>query len=371
MKSYRMVDFGAPLEAVESGTPEPTGTQVLLRVRATGVCHSDLHIWEGGYDLGFGRRMSLKDRGIAVPLTLGHETAGEVVAAGPEARGVRPGDVRLVYPWIGCGTCPVCRRGDENLCAKPRFLGVYCDGGYSDHITVPHPRYLLDLDGLDPVGAAPYACSGVTTYGALKKLGDLIAAEPIVVIGAGGLGLMSLSILKALGGKGAIVVDVDARKRRAALECGALAAIDGRDPDALSQITRAAEGPVRGVIDLVGSSESAALASTSCPRAASSSSSACSAAARHGRCPSSRSRPRPSRAATSATSGAARAHGTRSDGRGRAHPGHHPGTRRGECHARRPARRQPRRSCRPHALRTAGRVEKPNPVQTQTPDLEG
>ena len=259
MKSYRMVDFGAPLEAFESGTPEPTGTQVLLRVRAAGVCHSDLHIWEGGYDLGFGRRMSLKDRGIAVPLTLGHETAGEVVAVGPEARGVRPGDVRLVYPWIGCGTCPVCRRGDENLCAKPRFLGVYCDGGYSDHITVPHPRYLLDLDGLDPVSAAPYACSGVTTYGALKKLGDLIAAEPIVVIGAGGLGLMSLSILKALGGKGAIVVDVDARKRRAALECGALAAIDGRDPDALSQITRAAEGPVRGVIDLVGSSESAAL----------------------------------------------------------------------------------------------------------------
>src|SRR5829696_2500419 len=95
--------------------------------------------------------------------------AGEVVAVGPEARGVRPGDVRLVYPWIGCGTCPVCRRGDENLCAKPRFLGVYCDG-----ITVPHPRYLLDLDGLDPVSAAPYACSGVTTYGALKKLGDVM-----------------------------------------------------------------------------------------------------------------------------------------------------------------------------------------------------
>src|SRR5829696_8398651 len=97
MRSYRMVDFGAPLEAVESGTPEPTGTQVLLRVRAAGVCHSDLHIWKGGYDLGFGRRMSLKDRGIQVPLTLGHETVGEVVAAGPEARAVRPGEVRLIY----------------------------------------------------------------------------------------------------------------------------------------------------------------------------------------------------------------------------------------------------------------------------------
>jgi hypothetical protein len=79
----------------------------------------------------------------------------------------------------------------------------YCDGGYSDHITVPHPKYLIGLDGLDPVSAAPYACSGVTTYGALRKLSDVYPAEPIVVIGAGGLGLMCLSILKALGGKGA------------------------------------------------------------------------------------------------------------------------------------------------------------------------
>ncbi|HEX8168666.1 MAG TPA: alcohol dehydrogenase [Beijerinckiaceae bacterium] len=259
MRSYRMVDFGAPLEAVEAGTPEPTGTQVLLRVRAAGVCHSDLHIWEGGYDLGFGRRMSLKDRGIQVPLTLGHETVGEVVAAGPEARGVRAGDVRLVYPWIGCGACLVCRRGDENLCAKPRFLGVYCDGGYADHILVPDAKYLIDLTGLDPVAAAPLACSGVTTYGALNKLSNVFPAEPIVVIGAGGLGLMCLSILKALGGKGAIVVDIDERKRRAALDCGALAAVDGRDPQALAAIARAAGGPVRGVIDLVGSEQSAGL----------------------------------------------------------------------------------------------------------------
>ena len=203
--------------------------------------------------------MSLKDRGIRVPLTLGHETVGEVVAAGPEASGVRPGEVRLVYPWIGCGNCAVCARGDENLCVKPRFLGVYCDGGYSDHIVVPHPKYLIELDGLDPVSAAPYACSGVTTYGALRKLADVYPAEPIVVIGAGGLGLMCLSILKALGGKGAVVVDIDERKRRAALECGALAAVDGRDPEAISEITRTAQGPVRGVIDLVGSPQSAAL----------------------------------------------------------------------------------------------------------------
>jgi alcohol dehydrogenase, propanol-preferring len=109
------------------------------------------------------------------------------------------------------------------------------------------------------VSAAPYACSGVTTYGALRKLLDVYPAEPIVVIGAGGLGLMCLSILKALGGKGAVVVDIDERKRRAALECGALAAVDGKDPHVITEIARAAQGPVRGVVDLVGSPETAAL----------------------------------------------------------------------------------------------------------------
>jgi propanol-preferring alcohol dehydrogenase len=254
-----MVDFGAPLQAVESGTPEPTGTQVLLRVRAAGVCHSDLHIWEGSYDLGFGRRMSLKDRGIRVPLTLGHETVGEVVAAGPEATGVRPGEVRPRLPldrmW-GLRRLHTRRREPLLKAALPRGLR---DGGYSDHIVVPHPKYLIELDGLDPVSAAPYACSGVTTYGALRKLADVYPSEPIVVIGAGGLGLMCLSILKALGGNGAVVVDIDERKRRAALECGALAAVDGRDPEAISEITRTAQGPVRGVIDLVGSPQSTAL----------------------------------------------------------------------------------------------------------------
>ena len=78
----------------------------------------------------------------------------------------------LVYPWIGCGVCRVCRDGYENLCMKPRCLGVHCDGGYSDQIVVPNSKYLLPLDGLDPVAVAPYACSGVTTYSALKKLGS-------------------------------------------------------------------------------------------------------------------------------------------------------------------------------------------------------
>ncbi len=222
MKSFQVADFNAPLKEVDAPTPQPQGTQVLIKVKAAGVCHSDLHIWEGGYDLGHGRKpLSLKDRGVSLPRTMGHETVGEVVAFGPDVAAgdkgdLKIGDIALVYPWLGCGKCETCLGGDENMClVKPNSIGVYCDGGYADHMTVPHPKYLLNLKGLDPVTAAPYACSGVTTYSALKKV-ESVFHTPIVIFGAGGLGLMALSLLKAMGGKGAIVVDIDARKREAA-----------------------------------------------------------------------------------------------------------------------------------------------------------
>lgn len=260
MKSFRVTEFSGPLQEIDAPTPQPSGTQVLLKVKAAGVCHSDLHIWEGGYNLGPGRKpLSLKDRGVSLPLTMGHETVGEVVALGPDAAGVKVGEVRLVYPWLGCGKCPTCLAGEENMCLKPGAIGIYCDGGYADHLMVPHPRYLLDLKGLDPVTAAPYACSGVTTYSALRKI-EAFLGEPIVIFGAGGLGLMALSILKAMGGKGAIVVDIDASKREAAEKAGALATVDGAAPDALQQIMARAGGPIRGVIDLVGNSQTTGLA---------------------------------------------------------------------------------------------------------------
>ncbi len=264
MKSFQVADFNAPLKEVDQPTPEPSGTQVLVKVKAAGVCHSDLHIWEGGYDLGHGRqRLSLKDRGVSLPRTMGHETVGEVVAFGPDVKDsdkgdLKVGDVALAYPWLGCGKCASCLAGDENMCLKPASLGVYCDGGYADHMTVPHPKYLLNLRGLDPITAAPYACSGVTTYSALKKV-EKDFGTPIVIFGAGGLGLMALSLLKAMGGKGAIVVDIDARKREAAEQAGALATVDGKAPDALEQLMKKADEPIRAVIDLVGNAATAQL----------------------------------------------------------------------------------------------------------------
>ena len=263
MKSYDVCKCGAPLQMIERPTPKPAGTEVLLKVIAAGVCHSDLHIWDGYYDLGDGKKLHLQDRGVKLPLTMGHENVGEVVAVGPAAKGVAIGARALVHPWMGCGECKVCKRGDEQLCLKPRSVGVFSAGGYSDHMMVPHPRYLFDIGDLPPERAAPLACSGVTTYGALKKVGPLLLEEPVVIIGAGGLGLMCLGLLQKMGGKGAIVVDIDAGKREAAKKAGAQAVIDGGAKDAVQQIIAATGGGAWAVIDLVGSAQTTRLGADS------------------------------------------------------------------------------------------------------------
>src|ERR1700710_3280919 len=119
MKSFQVIDFNAPLQEVDQPTPQPLGTQVLIKVKAAGVCHSDLHIWEGGYDLGHGRKpLSLKDRGVSLPRTMGHETAGEILAFGPDAKetgGLKVGGGTLVSPWLGCGKCRVCLAGEGKM----------------------------------------------------------------------------------------------------------------------------------------------------------------------------------------------------------------------------------------------------------------
>ncbi len=259
MKSYDVCECGAPLRLMERPTPKPVGTEILLKVIAAGVCHSDLHIWDGYYDLGGGKRLKLSDRGVKLPLTMGHENVGEVVAVGPDAVGVKIGDRRLVHPWLGCGECAVCRRGDEQLCRTPFSIGVFRSGGYADHLLVPHPRYLFDIGGIAPEKAAPLACSGITTYGALKKVGPLLQEEPVVIIGAGGLGLMCLALHRAMGGKAAIVVDIDPVKREAARRAGAQAVIDGNTADAAKEIIEATKGGAWAVIDLVGASRTVQL----------------------------------------------------------------------------------------------------------------
>jgi alcohol dehydrogenase, propanol-preferring len=263
MRAWAVVENGQPLKELELPTPEPTGTQVLLEVTHCGVCHSDLHIWEGYYDIGGGQKMSLTDRGVTLPLAMGHEIVARVVKCGPDATGVKAGDVRIVYPWLGCGECENCRNEDDNMCSiKPLSLGVYQNGGYGTHVVAPHPRHLVDPGTLDPAVAATYACSGITVYSAIKKAMPLEPNQPIVLVGAGGLGLNAIAVLKAMKHQNIISVDVSAEKRDAAIKAGAVKAVDGNGDGAevTKRIIAAAGGPVPAVVDLVNGTATARFA---------------------------------------------------------------------------------------------------------------
>jgi len=249
-----MVAYGAPLEQTEVETPKPEGTEVLVRISHCGVCHSDLHMHDGYFDLGGGKQLDVTgDREL--PFTLGHEIAGTVEAVGPDAKGVAVGDKRVVYPWIGCGECDICARGDEHMCATTRHLGIYVDGGFADHVMVPHPRYLIDYDGVDPALACTYMCSGVTAYGSLKKVTVRGAGEPVMIIGLGGVGMMALQIALVLFDGPVLVADIDATKRDAALKAGAAEAFDPADPEARKAVLRQTGG-VAAALDYVGSEDS-------------------------------------------------------------------------------------------------------------------
>jgi propanol-preferring alcohol dehydrogenase len=261
MRAWAVVENGAPLKEIELPTPEPKGTEVLVEVTHCGVCHSDLHIWEGYYDIGGGKRMSLGDRGVTLPLAMGHEIVGRVAKLGPDAKGVKVGDLRIVYPWIGCGKCEKCLAEEDNMCAvAARSLGVYQNGGYGTHVIAPHPRHLIDPGTVDPAVAATYACSGITVYSAIKKVMPLPPDAPIVVVGAGGLGMNAIAVLKALKHRNIVVVDVSAEKRDAALKAGAAKAVDGSGEGVTKRIVEAAGGPVQAVIDLVNGTATARFA---------------------------------------------------------------------------------------------------------------
>ncbi len=250
----QIVEWGKPLEARDYPDPKPEGTQVLVKVEACGVCHSDLHIHEGYFDLGGGRKLELAKVGVKLPHTLGHEIVGEVVAVGPEAKGAKIGDKRLVHPWIGCGACEFCQRGEELLCSAMKSLGARTNGGYADHVMVPHPRYLIDFAGVPAELACTYTCSGVTAFSALKKLSALPERDIAVIIGAGGVGLNAVMLAKAVLKCRIVVADVDASKRAAALQAGASAVFDNGDPAAvakLKEMTSSGAG-AGGAIDFVG-----------------------------------------------------------------------------------------------------------------------
>lgn len=250
MISYQTSAPGAPLIEVESKTPEPQGSEVLIKTIACGVCHSDIHMHEGVFDLGDGKQLEVGREGMV----LGHEIFGEVIALGPDAQDAEIGDRRVVFPWIGCGECAACKRGDEQLCTPGCALGIAHAGGFADHVMVPHSRYLFDKGDVMDSLAATYACSGLTAYGALKKIGKLHEGDDIVIIGAGGVGMMAIQIARALG-MDPIVVDIDDDKLEAARALGVNRSYNSSELQTAKDI-RKTTGGAYAALDFVGAEAS-------------------------------------------------------------------------------------------------------------------
>jgi propanol-preferring alcohol dehydrogenase len=236
MKSAKIIEVNQPLQIEETKTPKPKGSQVLVKVRSSGVCHSDIHLWEGGYEGPQGQFLKTTDRGVKYPLTPGHEIAGVVDSLGEQTEGFAKNEKVLVYPWIGEGLCPACRTGEENLCDKPRSLGIYNDGGYAEYVLVPSYKYLIKLGNeIDTDTSAPLSCSALTAYGAVKN-GNLRPNDNVVIVGTGGLGLMAIQLAKAITGSRIIALDRDDKKLKAAKENGADDIINSQKEDAVKAV---------------------------------------------------------------------------------------------------------------------------------------
>ncbi|MEX3566720.1 alcohol dehydrogenase catalytic domain-containing protein [Micrococcus endophyticus] len=241
---------------------EPTGAGLVVDVTHAGVCHTDIHVREGGYDMGsLGFR---RTPGIDYPLAMGHEIAGVVSAVGPDVTERRVGDAVVVYPWLGCGECEVCATGMENLCMNAsRYMGIMRPGGYAAKVPVPHEKYAVPLDGVDPAWAATLACSGLTAVNAAEQVAGvegLRADDPVVVIGAGGVGLMVVAALVAQGQRNVTVLDRSDANFGEAVELGAVRGIVTTDETTPKGVLAELGAAPAAAVDVVGAGPTMTLA---------------------------------------------------------------------------------------------------------------
>ena len=263
LRSMQIIEWGQPLQLREYETPRPSGDQILLAIEACGVCHSDLHIHQGFFDLGGGKTFPVSSRGVVPPFTLGHEPVGKVISVGSKDQEHLIGKSFLIYPWINCEVCQSCKVGMTQVCDAPKIIGTRVDGGYSDHVVVPHKKFLIDYTGINPYLACTLSCSGLTVYSALKKLNlrSLTEADRLVIIGAGGLGLAAINIAKFMTKAKLIVLDLDVTKLKIARDIGADFTVPSSIDDPVNKILEyvSDDNGVAACLDFVGMNETMAL----------------------------------------------------------------------------------------------------------------
>ncbi|WP_313690140.1 alcohol dehydrogenase [Pantoea sp.] len=252
-QSYQLQQYGGQPVAVTHELPRLSENALLVEVTHAGVCHSDVYIQDGYQDLGNGEKINFADSTMPMPLVMGHEIVGRVVAVGSAKNQALVGQQRLIYPWIGCGDCPVCQGGHDNHCEQPQSLGIFRQGGYAEHVVVPDARYLLDIGELDPAWACTLACSGLTVFSALQQLLPVKPESYLAIIGMGGLGLSAISLAKKLGFQRIIACDIADDRLAAAQKLGAdLLLNTARSSAPESELKALAQHRLHSVIDTVG-----------------------------------------------------------------------------------------------------------------------
>ena len=255
MKSYQVVENGKPLIEKELEKPKASGKSILLKTVSCGICHSDVHIHDGFFELGGDDKLPIS---LREPLTMGHEVYGEVVEIGEDVKNIKLGEKYVAYPWIGCGDCEVCKADDEHLCSplSTKNIGINIPGGYGEYVLVENEKYLFSAGDTPDNLAGSYACRGLTAYSALKRANPSKGDNSLVIVSAGGLGLLALQIAKAAYDINPIIVDIDDEKLAAAKEAGASEVINSTHEDAAQKLMELTGGGARYIVDYVGAAAS-------------------------------------------------------------------------------------------------------------------
>lgn len=229
MKAAILHEYKAQLQIEEAEIPVPGPDEVLIKVQACGVCHSDLHIAEGDWTEHL--------RKIKLPLIPGHEVVGPIVKKGDAVQNLDIGDrVGVAWTHWTCGECELCREGRENLCNKQTITGATVDGGYAEYIRAKASHALKVPDTLKSDEAAPLFCAGVTVYHAIKSSG-IKPHQRLVVFGIGGLGHLAVQIAKCFGAE-VIAVDIADDKLEFGRRMGADLTMNAAKEDVVKQIKR-------------------------------------------------------------------------------------------------------------------------------------
>jgi propanol-preferring alcohol dehydrogenase len=239
VKAVRLVEIGKPLELREIPVPSIGERDVLVRVKAAGICHSDAHYRNGTSSVG------------PLPQTLGHEVAGVVEEAGSQVTNLKAGARVCLHYLLTCGDCYYCSLGSEQFCPHGRMIGKHCDGGYAEYIAVPARSAIPLPDEIPFEHGAVLMCSSATSFHALYKT-RLAAGESVAIFGAGGLGLSAIQLARAMGALDIYAVDINPDKLSQAERFGAIP-VDASAGDPVAEIQRLTGGKgVDVALELIG-----------------------------------------------------------------------------------------------------------------------